>query len=97
MLSASPGGEVRRMIEQSLKEAMDQTGLQPAGGAATVIEQVVVVGSRNVQEVVEEMSKESFQVSMGWLMRRRLKMCFYCSRGGGMERISSQRGFQPSR
>ena len=73
MLSASPGGEVRRMIEQSLKEAMDQTGFQPAGGAATVIEQVV--GSRNVQEAVEEMARESFQVRMGWLMRRRLKTC----------------------
>eukprot|EP00092_Neocalanus_flemingeri_P028334 GFUD01030771.1.p1 GENE.GFUD01030771.1~~GFUD01030771.1.p1 ORF type:complete len:889 (+),score=361.49 GFUD01030771.1:209-2668(+) len=54
-----PRGEVRRMIEQSLQEAMDQTGLQPTGGAATVIEQVVA--SRNVQGAVEEMARESFQ------------------------------------
>ena len=91
-----PRGEVRRIIEQSLKEAMDQTGLQPAGGAATVIEQVVA--TRNVQEAVEEMARESFQVEMGWLMRMgKLKLnlsLFCCSREGERERISSQRGFQ---
>merc|ERR1712098_1016306 len=54
-----PRGEVHRLIEQSLKEAMDQTGLQPAAGANAVIEQVVA--SRNVQVAVEEMARESFQ------------------------------------
>merc|ERR1712173_463808 len=55
-----PRGEVTRLIEQSLKEAMDQTGVQPTSGAATVIEQVVA--NRNVQVAVEEMARESFQV-----------------------------------
>ena len=55
-----PRGEVHRLIEQSLKEAMDQTGLQPSAGAATVIEQVV--SSRNMQVAVEELARESFQV-----------------------------------
>jgi len=54
-----PRGEVHRLIEQSLKEAMDQTGLQPSAGAATVIEQVV--SSRNMQVAVEELARESFQ------------------------------------
>merc|ERR1719184_199402 len=54
-----PRGEVTRLIEQSLKEAMDQTGVQPISGAATVIEQVVA--NRNVQVAVEEMARESFQ------------------------------------
>ena len=63
-----PRGEVHRLIEQSLKEAMDQTGLQPSAGAATVIEQVV--SSRNMQVAVEELARESFQVvsaqMLGW-------------------------------
>lgn len=77
-----PRGEVRRMIEQSLKEAMDQTGLQPAGGAATVIEQVV--GSRNVQEAVEEMARESFQE------RRREGEDFQPERFPALERMSKK-------
>ena len=58
-----PRGDVRRLIEQSLHEAMDQTGLQPVGGAAQVVEQVVA--SRTVQEVVEQMARENFQVGDG--------------------------------
>jgi len=54
-----PRGQVRRMIEQSLQQAMDQTGLQPTGGAAVVMEQVVA--SRSVQEAVEQMTRDSFQ------------------------------------
>jgi len=58
-----PRGEVQRLIEQSLKEAMDQTGLQPTAGSASVIEQVVA--NRNVQVAVEQMAKESFQERSG--------------------------------
>jgi len=58
-----PRGEVQRLIEQSLKEAMDQTGLQPTTGAASVIEQVVA--NRNVQVAVEQMARESFQERSG--------------------------------
>merc|ERR1719186_241145 len=54
-----PRGQVRRMIEQSLQQAMDQTGLQPTGGAAVVMEQVVA--SRSVQEAVEQMTRDSFK------------------------------------
>merc|ERR1719186_1333130 len=54
-----PMGQVRRTIEQSLQQAMDQTGLQPTGGAAVVMEQVVA--SSSVQEAVEQMARESFQ------------------------------------
>jgi len=56
---SKPRGEVRRLIEQSLQEAMEQTGLQPTGGAAVVMEQVG--DSRNIQEAVGQMARESFQ------------------------------------
>jgi len=49
----------RRLIEQSLQEAIEQTGLQPTGGAAVVMELVGV--SRNMQEAVGQMARESFQ------------------------------------
>merc|ERR1719427_2411677 len=58
-MECKPRGQVRRMIEQSLQQAMDQTGLQPTGGAAVVMEQVVA--SRSVQEAVEQMTRDSFQ------------------------------------
>eukprot|EP00090_Calanus_glacialis_P032741 TRINITY_DN5424_c0_g1_i3.p1 TRINITY_DN5424_c0_g1~~TRINITY_DN5424_c0_g1_i3.p1 ORF type:complete len:859 (-),score=395.18 TRINITY_DN5424_c0_g1_i3:244-2511(-) len=77
-----PRGEVRRIIEQSLKEAMDQTGLQPAGGAASVIEQVVA--TRNVQEAVEEMARESFQ------QRRREGEDFQPERFPAIEKMSKK-------
>ena len=49
--------EAREAAAEELKEAMDQTGVQPTSGAATVIEQVVA--NRNVQVAVEEMAREN--------------------------------------
>ena len=86
-----PRGEVQRLIEQSLKEAMDQTGLQPTTGAASVIEQVVA--NRNVQVAVEQMARESFQVGrrMGWWG----KLFYFCCRKEVEKgKISHQRGSQ---
>jgi len=54
-----PRGEVKHLVEQSLKEAIEQTGLQPSSGAPSVIEQVI--SNTNVQDAVEKMTKENFQ------------------------------------
>jgi len=54
-----PRGEVNSVIEQAMKEAIEQTGIQPSGGAGALIDQVV--NNRTVQGAVEQMARESFQ------------------------------------
>ena len=58
--SKPPRGEVGRLLQQSLQEAVDQTGLQPAEGAAAVAEQVAANSA--VQDSVEQMVRDTIQV-----------------------------------
>lgn len=58
---SKPHGDVTRMLQQSLHEAIDQTGLQPAVGAAAVAEQVTANSA--VQDTVETMLRDTIQVS----------------------------------
>lgn len=56
---SKPRGDVSRLLSQSLQEAMDQTGLQPAAGAAAVMDQVAANSA--VQESVEQMIRDTIQ------------------------------------
>jgi len=56
---SKPHGDVSRMLQQSLHEAIDQTGLQPAVGAAAVAEQVSANSA--VQDTVETMLRDTIQ------------------------------------
>ena len=62
---SKPRGDVARLLSQSLQEAMDQTGLQPAAGAAAVMDQVAANSA--VQETVEQMIRDTIQVQIIFL------------------------------
>merc|ERR1712227_819775 len=60
---SKPRGDVARLLQQSLSEAIDQTGLQPAVGAAAVAEQVTANSA--VQDTVETMLRDTIQNRSG--------------------------------
>merc|ERR1719348_2970702 len=60
---SKPQGDVARLLQQSLSEAIDQTGLQPAAGVAAVGEQVAANSA--VQDSVEQMIRDTIQDRSG--------------------------------
>ena len=57
---SKPHGDVSMLVQESLQDAMDQTGLQPPAGAAAVLDQVVANSA--VQETVQQMVRDTIQV-----------------------------------
>ena len=58
---SKPHGDMTRMLQQSLHEAIDQTGLQPALGATAVADQVAA--NTAVQDSLENMIRDTVQVN----------------------------------
>lgn len=56
---SKPHGDVGRLLHQSLQEAVEQTGLQPAGGLQALAD--TVAANSAVQETVEQMLTNTIQ------------------------------------
>ena len=62
---SKPRGDVSRLLQQSLQEAVEQTGLQPAGGVQALAD--TVAANSAVQESVEQMLTNTIQVRVSAL------------------------------
>ena len=63
---SKPHGDVGRLLTQSLQEAVEQTGLQPAGGVQALAESVAANSA--VQDTVEQMLTNTIQVTkLHWI------------------------------
>jgi len=56
---AKPRGDVGRLLQQSMQEAVEQTGLQPTGGVQALAD--TVAANTAVQETVEQMLTNTIQ------------------------------------
>ena len=66
---SKPHGDMTRMLQQSLQEAVDQTGLQPALGATAVADQVAA--NTAVQDSLENMIRDTVQVHFIFLLKEK--------------------------
>ena len=64
---AKPRGDVGRLLQQSMQEAVEQTGLQPTGGVQALAD--TVAANTAVQETVEQMLTNTIQVRLSHMVK----------------------------